>query len=104
MADCKIVNQAVLDTVEKIEGLAKEYAQAGTAFETAFKNAISEMEGESKDALVELFDKSYKTFVTSESEGLPAMINGMAKLLESNRENFEKVDSQIAESIRSGGK
>ena len=35
--------------------------------------------------------------------GLPAMINGLASLLEGNRDNFEKVDDQIAQSIRNGG-
>jgi hypothetical protein len=31
---------------------------------------------------------------------LPAAIDGMSKLLEGNRENFEKVDQQIADSIK----
>lgn len=103
MADCKIVNEKVAAAVTAIEGLAKEYSQAGTEFETAFMNAIADMEGDSKDAMVELFNKSYKEFVTSMESGLPAMINGLASLLEGNRENFEKVDDQIAQSIRNGG-
>lgn len=104
MADCKIVNENVKTAVDNINTLAGEYAEAGTAFETAFKNALSEMEGDSKDAMIELFDNSYKTFVTSDTEGLPAMIKGMASLLEGNRKNFEDVDDQIAQSIRNGGK
>lgn len=35
--------------------------------------------------------------------GLPAMINGLADLLEGNRSNFEMVDNQIAQTIRDGG-
>ena len=104
MADCKIVNEKVASSVTAIQGLAKEYATAGSDFGSAFKAAIAEMEGDSKDALVELFDKSYKEFVTSMEAGLPAMINGLASLLEGNRDNFEKVDDQIAQSIRGGGK
>lgn len=103
MADCRIVNEKVAASVTAIQNLAKEYAQAGTDFETAFMNAIAEMEGDSKDAMVELFNKSYKEFVTSLESGLPAMINGLASLLEGNRDNFEKVDDQIAQSIRNGG-
>ena len=103
MADCKIVNEKVANTVSTIQTLATEYAQAGTDFETAFMSAISEMEGDSKDAMVDLFNKSYKDFVTSMESGLPAMINGLASLLEGNRDNFEKVDDQIAQSIRNGG-
>ena len=82
MADCKIVNEKVANTVSTIQKLATEYAQAGTDFETAFMSAISEMEGDSKDAMVDLFNKSYKDFVTSMESGLPAMINGLASLLE----------------------
>ena len=102
MADCRIVNQNVASSVTNIDNLATKYANAGTEFETAFKAAIAEMEGDSKDALIELFDKSYKEFVTSLEAGLPAMIKGMSSLLEGNRDNFEKVDAQIAESIRGG--
>ena len=50
MADCKIVNEKVASSVTAIQGLAKEYATAGSDFESAFKAAIAEMEGDSKDA------------------------------------------------------
>lgn len=103
MADCRIVNEKVAAAVEAIQKLAGEYATAGSDFETAFKAAIADMEGDAKDAMIELFDKSYKDFVTSNEAGLPAMINGLASLLEGNRDNFEKVDDQIAQSIRNGG-
>ena len=36
MADCRIVNEKVAATVEAIQKLATEYAQAGSDFETAF--------------------------------------------------------------------
>lgn len=58
MADCRIVNEKVAASVTAIQNLAKEYATAGTDFETAFTNAIAEMEGDAKDAMVELFNKS----------------------------------------------
>ncbi len=100
MADCKIVNKDVKAAITNIKGLATKYKNAGETFETNFKAAIADMEGESKDALIELFDKSYKTFVSDEKKGLPAMIEGVATLLEGNRSNFETVDSKIAASIR----
>ena len=103
MADCRIVNSAVKTSVTNIQNLATKYQQAGTDFEAAFKAAIAEMEGDSKDAMIELFDKSYKEFVTSMEGGLPAMIKGLADLLEANRQNFENVDGQIAQSIRDVG-
>ena len=100
MADCKIVNAKVTETVGKIKEIKGKYKNAGDTFETDFMAAISEMEGETKDALVDLFNKSYKDFVTSEEKGIPGMIKGLGDLLEGNRSNFEKVDSQIASSIR----
>ena len=103
MADCRIVNEAVKTSVSNIHSLADRYAQAGSDFETAFKNAIAEMEGDTKDALIELFDKSYREFVTSKETGMPAMIQGLSDLLEGNRANLENVDGQIADSIRGGG-
>ena len=90
MADCKIVNANVKTAVTNINTIAGKYKTAGTTFETDFKAAIADMEGDAKDALIELFDKS----------GLPAMIKGLSKLLEGNRSNFESVDSKIAASIR----
>jgi hypothetical protein len=100
MADCKIVNAKVTSTVGKINEIKGKYKTAGETFNTDFTTAISGMEGETKDALLDLFNKSYKDFVTSEEKGLPGMIKGLADLLEGNRSNFEKVDSQIASSIR----
>ena len=93
MADCKIVNANVKTAVTNINTIAGKYKTAGTTFETDFKAAIADMEGDAKDALIELFDKSY-------TSGLPAMIKGLSKLLEGNRSNFESVDSKIAASIR----
>lgn len=103
MADCRIVNAAVEDAVKKINTLAGSYAKAGNNFKTAFMGAIKEMEGDAKDAMEELFQESYEEFVTSDENGLPAMIKGLATLLEGNRKNFEDVDKQIADSIRNGG-
>lgn len=104
MANCRIINESMKSAVESIKGLAGQYATVGQTFESSFKAAIADMQGEAKDALLELFDKSYKDFVTSNESGIPGMINGMASLLEANRDNFEKVDAQIAQSIREGTK
>ena len=77
MADCKIVNANVKTAVTNINTIAGKYKTAGTTFETDFKAAIADMEGDAKDALI-----------------------GLSKLLEGNRSNFESVDSKIAASIR----
>lgn len=103
MADCRIVNAEVEATVTTINDLFGKYKDAGDNFKTAFMDAIKEMEGDAKDAMEELFKESYEEFVTSDENGLPAMIKGLATLLEGNRKNFEDVDKQIADSIRNGG-
>lgn len=108
MADCKIVNESVKNAISNIgganqgalEGIAKSYKDAGVAFMEALKGAISAMEGETKDALLNFFTKSVEPFVTAD---LPNAINSMSVLLEANRKNFEDVDRQLAESISGGG-
>lgn len=99
MADCRIVNQAVVTAVTNIRDISQDYASDGQAFMSALTAAIAAMEGETKDVLQKFFTKDVQTFVV---EDLPKAINGMADLLEANRENFEKVDKQIADSISGG--
>lgn len=104
MADCRIVNEKVTEAVDSIlNTMVQKYVDAGTTFEAEFNNAIADMEGETKDALVELYKNSYQAFLTSEDEGIPSMIKSLGNLLEENRKQFESVDSQIASSIRDGG-
>lgn len=103
MADCRIRNEAVRAAAQNLSSYATEYSNAGTNFENAFKNALSPMEGEAKDAMLELFESKYKEFLTSLEAGAPAIVKGMSDLLEANRKNFEDVDGQIAASIRDGG-
>ena len=67
MADCKIVNASVVNAVSAIgganqgqlEGIALQYKEAGETLMDALKNAIAEMEGETKDAL-KIFFHSFK--------------------------------------------
>lgn len=104
MADCKIVDQKVRaavtaiggDTQGSLTGVAKKYEDAGNELMDALTAAISEMEGETKDALLAFFTTDVKEFVTVQ---LPTAINSMSVLLAANRQNFEDVDRQIAENI-----
>jgi len=57
------------------------------------------MEGAAKDAFKTLIDGDINNFVATD---LPGAIEGMASLLEANRDNFEKVDQQIADNISGG--
>ncbi|WP_295092932.1 hypothetical protein [Ruminococcus sp.] len=99
MAGCRIVNDAVKTAVEELAGYSKEYKTAGEDFVRDFRAAIAEMEGASKDALLEFFDNQTAQLVT---DSIPSAVEGMSQLLEANRSNFESVDLKIAESISSG--
>lgn len=108
MADCKIVNASVVNAINNIGGpeqgqlmgIAKKYETAGTTLMDALNKAITPMEGATKDAIQNFFEKDVKPFVVTD---LPSAINGLSVLLEANRKNFEDVDKQIAESITGGG-
>lgn len=103
MADCRIVNESVINAVETIGGaeeglggIALKYQTAGNELMEALTAAIATMEGETKDALDKFFTDDVKPFVTEE---LPKAIKSMSVLLEANRKNFEDVDRTIAENI-----
>lgn len=108
MADCRIVNESVANAVDAIggkdegslAGIALQYKNDGEAFMEALNNAISPMEGETKDALQSFFKDKVQPFIT---EGVPNAVKSTAMLLEANRKNFEDVDKQIADSINGGG-
>lgn len=101
MADCRIVDAAVRASVSNIHDISESYKTDGQALIDALTAAISGMEGETKDALQTFFTTDVQKFVT---EDLPAAVQSMSDLLEANRDNFEKVDKQIADSISGGGK
>ena len=96
MADCRIVNAGVTAAVNEFYAISNEYKSAGDEFLSALRAAVSEMEGETKDALLVFFSDKVEPFVT---EDLPNAVMGMRDMLEANRENFEKVDQEIAASI-----
>ena len=95
MAGCRIVNEGVSSAVEAINGYATSYRTAGETLITSLSSAIADMEGAAKDA----FNGDINNFVATD---LPGAIEGMASLLEANRDNFEKVDQQIADNISGG--
>jgi uncharacterized protein YukE len=99
MADCRIVNANAVNAVGEIKTISDSYKSSGQDFFDAIKNAIAPMEGEAKDALDKFFSSVVHDFVV---EQLPNAIEGMSNLLEQNRQNFEDVDKQLAESISGG--
>ena len=99
MAGCRIVNEGVSSAVEAINGYATSYRTAGETLITSLSSAIADMEGAAKDAFKTLIDGDINNFVATD---LPGAIEGMASLLEANRDNFEKGVQQIADNISGG--
>lgn len=99
MAGCRIVNEGVVNAVNALNEYAKSYRSAGETLISSLNGAIADMEGAAKDAFKTLINKDINDFVAT---NLPGAIEGMASLLEANRENFEKVDQQLADSINAG--
>ncbi|OPX42024.1 hypothetical protein CLHUN_40830 [Ruminiclostridium hungatei] len=99
MAGCRIVNAGMVTAVSTIADISGKYKSAGEAFIKDLNDAINEMEGAAKDALKNFIDTDVNQFVAVD---LPTAVDGMSKLLEGNRDNFEKVDAQIAQSISGG--
>lgn len=99
MAGCRIVNEGVSNAVDAINDYAKAYRTAGETLISSLNSAIADMEGAAKDAFKTLIDGDINDFV---GDSLPTAIEGMASLLNANRENFEKVDQQIADNISGG--
>ena len=97
MAGCRVVKASMDSSVKNLNDFGGQYKDAGDAFVKAFKAAIEEMEGDSKDALEEFFNTNVEGFVTTD---LPGAVNGLASLLEANATNFDDTDAKIAASIR----
>lgn len=51
MAGCRVVKASMDASVKNLNDFGTKYEDAGTTFVTAFKAAIEDMEGDSKDAL-----------------------------------------------------
>jgi len=102
-------NEQMATAFSTIDNLAKnDFKNAGTDFIAQLSQALSTFEGETKDALMES-----KIGASGAGEGtlayfvetqVPELIEGLAKLLEGNRDTIDKSDKKLADAIRSAGK
>ena len=63
MADCRVVNESMVKAVGRISQISGNYKRDGEAFMTALNEAISPMEGETKDALQAFFKDKLNQFL-----------------------------------------
>lgn len=102
--DCKIENQPILDAVTAINNVYNDLTKAGEKFVSGFTGAIKDMQGEAKDELESFFNTAYKDLAQDKEKGIPAMVKGLADLLEVNRQQFAQTDHNIAQKIQEANK
>lgn len=98
-------NEKMVSAYTAIDNLSKDFKTKAGEFITELTNALATFEGETKDVLME---KKIGTS-GSETEGtlayfvetqIPGLLDGLAQLLEGNRDTVEKGDKQFAEALR----
>lgn len=96
MADIVYNYTEMRTAASSIKEIAAKYKSAAESFEQSFIDAIAGWEGETRDKMVAFISGPVVEYLR---DSVPALIEGYAALLESNANQMEQVDRQIAESI-----
>jgi WXG100 family type VII secretion target len=96
MADIVFRYPEMRAAAASIQGIAGRYKAAAAAFESDFTAAISGWEGESKDKMQAFISGSVKEYT---HDTVPQLLEALASLLNSNADQMENADRQIAENI-----
>lgn len=96
MADIVFRYPEMRQAVTDIQGIAARYKTAATTLESDFTTAISEWEGESKDAMQKFISGPVMGYIR---DTVPQLLDALAELLAANADQMESADHQIAESI-----
>lgn len=96
MADIVFKYPEMRQAVTDIQGIAARYKAAATTLESDFTAAISEWEGESKDAMQKFISGPVMEYTR---DTVPQLLEALAELLSANADQMENADHQIAESI-----
>lgn len=98
-------NEKMTSAYEAVVSASEDIRAKGESFIAELTNALSTFEGDTKDALM-----SSKIGSTgSETEGtlayfveqqIPSLIDGLAQLLEGNRNTIDESDQKLAEAIK----
>lgn len=98
-------NEKMVTAHSAIDAASKDFKNKATAFIADLTSALSTFEGETKDVLME----EKIGAAGSEKEGtlsyfvekqIPDLLDGLAKLLEGNRDTIDKSDQQLADAIK----
>jgi WXG100 family type VII secretion target len=87
------------DAAGKIDELAESYRNLGQQFIDKVNTETGGWEGDSKTKFSALVNGEVNQYLVKE---VPAMLNGLAKLLRADAQQMEKADAQVAEGIPAG--
>lgn len=96
MADIVFRYPEMRQAVSSIKDLANQYKAAATTLESSFNGAVTDWEGESKDAMVRFISGPVMEYTR---DTIPQLLEGLADLLAANADQMESADQQIAANI-----
>ena len=96
MADIVFRYPEMRQAAADIKDIAARYKAAATKLESDFSAAVSEWEGESKDAMQFFISGPVMEYTR---DTVPQLLEALAELLAANADQMESADRQIAESI-----
>ena len=96
MADIVFRYTEMRNAASAIQDIATRYKSAATQFETDFTGAINGWEGESRDKMQAFISGTVKEYTC---DTVPKLLEALASLLNSNADQMEDADRQIAENI-----
>lgn len=96
MADIVFRYVEMRKAAEDIRNMATKYQQASGKFVNGFNDSIAAWEGDSQEKMKQFVNAPVQEYM---GETVPQLLNAFADLLDTNADQMEKADSQIAESI-----
>ena len=96
MADIVFRYQEMRKAASDIAALVDRYKTAANTLESDFISAISEWEGDSKDAMQKFISGPVMEYTR---DTVPQLIQALADLLSANADQMESADRQIADNI-----
>lgn len=96
MADIVFKYEEMRSAAEEINNIAARYKTAANTLESDFNGAITEWEGASKEKMQQFISGPVMQYTR---DTVPKLLESLASLLNSNADQMEKADSQIAENI-----
>lgn len=96
MANIVFRYEEMKKAVDEIKTIAGQYKTAATTLESDFRAAITNWEGDSKDAMQGFISNAVMEYTR---DTVPQILEALAELLNANIEQMQNADAKIAENI-----